>query len=425
MRAFYALALSSALLCGCAATQPADTPITARTGTWRIDLDLRNAPDAAPVNLPFLVDLSKDSTGMHMTVQNGEERIAVDDIVQRNDSLFIRMPLFDSEFKGVLRNDSTYTGYWYNYLKGTDYRIPFLAQAGPSQRVNVAATPVADISGNWECHFASGTPDAYPALGIFRADNGRVTGTFCTETGDYRFLDGGFSGDSLQLSAFDGSHAFLFTAKLRNDSLIGRFYSGIHGQEPWVAVRNNAFKLGDPDSLTHLKEGHDMVEFSFPSIDGGVVASSDARFKDHVMMVQVMGSWCPNCMDETLLLDEMYAAYHDKGLDVVALAFERNTDPVKAVEALKQYRDRLNVRYDILYAGTSAKEVASTRLPFLDHIMSYPTCIFIDRAGKVRRIRTGFYGPGTGEHYENYKRNLRAFLEELLAEQPKAGRKAA
>ncbi len=423
MRTTYAIALLTLFSWNCASSE--HRPIVARSGSWRMSLDLRSTPEAPQVVLPFLFDLTADSAGLHMTVHNGEETIQVDDIVQRKDSVFIRMPLFDSEFKGVLRNDSTYVGHWYNYLKGTDYRIPFVANAGIHDRIPSISPPMADISGNWECHFANGTPDAYPALGIFRSVRGRITGTFGTETGDYRFLDGALSGDSLQLSAFDGSHAFLFTAKLRNDSLIGRFYSGIHGQEPWVGVRNTAFKLGDPDSLTHLKEGHDMVEFRFPNIDGGEVSSSDARFKGRVMMVQVMGSWCPNCMDETILLDEMYADYHDKGLDVIALAFERTTDPYKAVHALKEYRDRLNVRYDILYAGTSSKEVASERLPFLDHIMSYPTCIFIDRLGKVRRIRTGFYGPGTGEHYENYKRNLRAFLEQLLAEAPVIARKAA
>ena len=48
--------------------------------------------------------------------------------------------------------------------------------------------------------------------------------------------------------------------------------------------------------------------------------------------------------------------------------------------------------------------------------MSYPTCVFVDRTGKVRRIRTGFYGPSTGQHYVNYTRNLRTFVEQLLAE---------
>jgi len=49
-------------------------------------------------------------------------------------------------------------------------------------------------------------------------------------------------------------------------------------------------------------------------------------------------------------------------------------------------------------------------------VMSYPTCIMIDRNGKVRRIRTGIYGPSTGEHYTKYKRSLEGFVEELLAE---------
>ena len=68
----------------------------------------------------------------------------------------------------------------------------------------------------------------------------------------------------------------------------------------------------------------------------------------------------------------------------------------------------------------ASKENNSAQLPFLDHVMSYPTCIFIDKAGKVRRIRTGFYGPGTGEHYVNYKRNLDSFIQQLLAEDPAA-----
>jgi hypothetical protein len=48
--------------------------------------------------------------------------------------------------------------------------------------------------------------------------------------------------------------------------------------------------------------------------------------------------------------------------------------------------------------------------------MSYPTCIIIDHEGKVRRIRTGIYGPSTGAHYEKYRRSLEAFLEGLLQE---------
>ena len=49
--------------------------------------------------------------------------------------------------------------------------------------------------------------------------------------------------------------------------------------------------------------------------------------------------------------------------------------------------------------------------------MSYPTCIFIGRDGMVRRIHTGFYGPGTGaERYAAYSRDIELFVTDLLKE---------
>jgi thiol-disulfide isomerase/thioredoxin len=372
--------------------------------------------DLGSAKLPFLFDLSHDSSGWTMTVHNGQEKILVKDIVLHGDTILIRMPLFDSEFKGRLQTDGSIAGGWHNYLKGPDYVLPFLARPGAASRFASSAQASASIAGTWEAHFSPGTRAAYPALGLFTQQGSAITGTFGTETGDYRFLEGVLSGDSLLLSCFDGSHAFLFKAHLRNDSLLGRYWSGNHWQEPWFAVRNDSFKLRDPDSLTFLKEGHTMADFRFPDLDGRMVSPKDPEYAGKVLMVQVMGSWCPNCMDETRLLGEMYSTYHDRGLEVLALAFEKYDDERHALEQLRRFKDGLAVEYPILYAGKANNEDASAKLPFLDHVMSYPTCIFIDRTGKVRRIRTGFYGPGTGVHYENYVRNLRSYLEGLLSE---------
>lgn len=393
----------------CTATQEPRFPAP-RTGAWRLDLDLNG------VLLPVPIELDHDTAGWTMVVHNGEEHIVVRDIEFHADTVHIRMPLYDSEFRGIVRNDSVIVGAWHNYLKGPDYRIPFTAHAGQHPRFDTFRPAKASLAGTWETHFSRGTPDAYDAIGLFAQDGAHLSGTFGTETGDYRFLDGVVSGDSLALSCFDGSHAFLFKAELRNDSLLGRYWSGVHWQEPWVAVRNPSYRLRDPDSLTFLREGYTMADFSFPSIDGPMISPKDSTHSGKVLMVQVMGSWCPNCVDETRLLDEMYAEYSDRGLGVIAVAFEKYEDPAKAVAQLKRFRDNLDVRYDIVYAGRANKEEASVKLPFLDHVMSYPTCIFIDRKGMVRRIRTGFYGPGTGPHYANYERNLRSFLEQLLAE---------
>lgn len=403
-----ALAAASLAACG---VQEVRSPIP-RTGPWRVELDLNGHA------LPFQLDLAhNDSSTWTAHIRNGSEDIVVQDIVLHHDTFLMRMPLFDSEFKGILRNDSLIEGFWHNYLKGPDYRIAFSAQAGPSERFPSNSSTDAIVKGAWEVHFSKGTSDVYNAIGLFeQQDGGRLTGTFVTETGDYRFLEGAVDKDSMKLSCFDGSHAFLFAAALHGDSLVGRYWSGTHWEEPWIAYRNPEYRLRDPDSLTFLKEGYDMVDFSFPDLEGRPVSPNDARYKGKVLMVQVMGSWCPNCVDETRLLNEMYQAYADKGLAVIAVAFEKYPDEAKAIAGLKRFKKTLGVDYPIVYGGLASKEKAAEKLPFLDHVMSYPTCIFVDRNGVVRRIRTGFYGPGTGSHYENYRRNLHLFVEQLLAE---------
>lgn len=394
--------------------------IEPRTGPWLFTLDLGSG-----THLPFNAELAKDSAAWTMTVLNSTERILVDQVVITGDSFRVHMPLFDSEFIGVISSDSTLSGRWWNHLKGPDYSIPFTATAGRSERfAHLVPSPPRDMSGQWEAHYSSGTADEYAAIGLFEQEGTHLNGTFLTETGDYRYLEGSVNGDSLLLSCFDGSHAFLFKAGWRSDSLFGRFWSGNHWQEPWVAVRNPAFALRHPDSLTHLREGYAMADFRFPLIEGGHVSPRDSAHAGRVIMVQIMGSWCPNCVDETVLLDEMYAKYNHEGLSVVALAFEKQNDSLLAIDGLRKFRERLHVNYEIAYAGKAGKKEAAERLPFLDHVMSYPTCIFIDRSGMVRRIRTGFYGPGTGAHYLNYRRNLELFIEQMLAE-PAVVRKAA
>lgn len=396
---------------GCSdAGRPFPTP---RTGPWRMTLDLNGQA------LPFLFDLTKDdSLRWTMLMHNGTENIPVHDIDLSRDSIVIRMPLFDSEFRGVVRDDSSIVGFWHNHLQGPDYRIPFEARAGLMDRFSRAsvAEESAEVGGYWETHFSHGSKDAYDAVGVFEQHGDIVTGTFETETGDYRFLEGVVHGDSLLLSCFDGSHAYLFAAALGKEGFSGRFWSGTHWQEPWIAKRNPAFRLHNADSLTALRPGVEKVTFRFPNLEGRFVSPSDPLFTGHPLMVQVMGSWCPNCVDEARLLKEMYTKYHPAGLEVIAVGFEKYEDSTRAIAGLVRFRNALDIEFPILYGGHASKDAAARKLPFLDHVMSYPTCIFIDRAGVVRRIRTGFYGPGTGEHYSSYKRDLELFIQQLLAE---------
>jgi len=52
----------------------------------------------------------------------------------------------------------------------------------------------------------------------------------------------------------------------------------------------------------------------------------------------------------------------------------------------------------------------------LNKVVSYPTTIFIDKKGKVRKIHTGFNGPATGDKYIAFKEDFESFVEMLLGE---------
>lgn len=381
-----------------------------------MELDVRGSQDTRAVMLPFLFDVVGEDTGYVMNIHNGEEIITVNDVVISGDSVHIRPSLFDSEFAGVLLGDSVITGTWYNRLRGPGYAVPFIARAGALQRFTGAGGAAASVEPTWACRFAMGTPDAYDAIGLFRSEGERLHGSFATETGDHRFLEGTVRGDSLMLSSFDGSHAFLYRAILRNDSLIGEFRSGNHALEPWTGVPDPDFRLRHPDSLTFLKEGTGTIQLRLPDLDGDTISLQGPGMQGRVRLVQIMGSWCPNCMDESRLLTEMYDRHHAAGLEIIAIAFEKQRDQGAAIRQLKRYKGRLGIPYHVLYGGIADQGEVLRKLPFLENMMSYPTCVFMDRRGVVRRIRTGFYGPGTGRHYQAYAQDLDRFLLDLLAE---------
>ncbi len=415
MRRLILLFLAPALLLACTS----ETPTTETTdgpklkeGRWRIALNLGEE------DLPFNFDLSITDTQYSLEIINSSERIKAEDVAVRNDSVFIEMPVFNSAFIGVISSDSSFSGFWHNYARDNDYKIPFEATHSDFRFAFDKGATGANVAGNWETDFSPNTEDNYKAIGQFQQYGVHLTGTFVTETGDYRFLEGTMVNNEFNLSCFDGSHAFLFKAVL-NDSnqLEGNFWSGTHWKEPWVAQLNNDFTLRHPDSLTYLKEGYDRLAFTFPDLDSNMVSLSDEKYNNKVVIAQIMGSWCPNCMDESTMYSELYSKYNTSGLEIIGLAYEKTATFEQAKKNVLKMKGHLNCNYDFLIASTSpSKQKASESLPMLNHIMSYPTSIFIDKKGEIRKIHTGFYGPGTGHYYDDYKRDIMAFIEMLLNE---------
>ncbi len=412
----YLAAFSLLLMPAACSAQP--TAKTVEPGQYRAVLKTRAG------ELPFGLAIQPVSgkPGQYTVFAlNGTEHLPLDTATVRGDSIHIPITLFESELVAKI-DGNRLRGEWRRQRTAQDrQRLPFDAQLGLNYRfIPDGKAPNMDLTGNWATDFDSktGRVDSTDAVGVFKQMGNQLTGTFLTPTGDYRYLAGNVLGDSLFLSCFDGSHLFLFKAKHdpATKTLTGGFWSGVSGYESWVARRDAGAKLPDPARLTYLKPGAKTLAISFPEPNGNLVSLTDPRFKNKVTVVQILGSWCPNCMDETNFLSPWYRRNKSRGVAVVGLAFERSAEMAVSGPKIERMKQRFAIDYPVLLAGTSDKAQAAKALPGLNAVVAFPTTIFIDKKGQVRHIHTGFSGPGTGQHYDRYVDEFNGLMDKLLAE---------
>lgn len=352
-------------------------------------------------------------------IRNASERLKVDSIQLVGDSLYAEMPFFDSRIKMKKEKDGTMKGFWYKGTTSTDAVMPIMALPNVDWRFKaINGNARYNVTGRFAVEFMRPDGTKRASVAEFKQTGNKLTGTFLNPSGDYRFLEGIVTGDSLMLSCFDGSHAYYFGAKILPDGQIvhGGFYAGLTHYEPWSAKRDAEATIESSSAMMYLKDGEDRIQFSYPDLDSNLVSLKDNRFKDKVVVIQLMGSWCPNCMDETAFLSQWYTENKQRGVEVVALAYEYSTEFHKAAKTLRKFQLRHQVEYPILNTGVSSSDPLRTEktLPQFTPIKAFPTTIFIGKDGRVKKVHAGFSGPGTGVHYEEFKTEFNKTINTLL-----------
>jgi thiol-disulfide isomerase/thioredoxin len=407
MRRFLVVITIALAACG----KKTGTPDTLKTGIWRATIEIQGQ------QLPFNFELTKDENGGYdIYLRNADERLLLDEVNASGDSIDIGLHIFDANIKAAIKGDTLQGEFIKNYEK--DFNIPFTAVYGQSFRFERAKDQkdVPDFSGKYAVTFTHEF-DTTKAVGIFKQHGDSVTGTFLTPTGDYRYLQGNVVNGLMQLSTFDGNHAYIFRATKKEDgSLTGEFISGKNHMEFWEGIKDENASLPDPESLTYLKPGYERIEFKFPDVNGNSVTLNDEKYKNKVVILQMFGTWCPNCMDETMFLSPWYNENKKRGVEIIGLAYERKPDFEYASGRVKKMIDKLKVSYDFVIAGTNDKVQAAETLPMLNKVVAFPTTIFIGKDGKVKKIHTGFSGPGTGFYYEQEIQKFNETVNELLSE---------
>ncbi|MEO5996736.1 MAG: TlpA disulfide reductase family protein [Chitinophagaceae bacterium] len=383
---------------------------------WRIALQRKDGKE-----IIFQLERNRVQGKTALVVVNAGEKIKLTDVTSAGDSLFFTMPSFEASFRVKVQANGDMTG---TFIKGTSGSVQYWSLFGkandPARFKATQGSAKNNISGKWNVSITRPNGTIRKAIAMFNQHSNRLTGSFLTPSADYRYLDGIVTGDSMLLSSFDGDNARLFEANIdtTNNSLHGVFYNGYVGKEVWTATKDSFVALPEISDPTKLRDGYNRLDFTFNDLDGNPVSMKDEKYKNKVVIVQLMGSWCANCLDETRFLSGYYKENRAKGVEIIALAYEYTTDMERSKKSLERFKKLLDVKYPMLITGVTAGDdkKAEKTLPQLTTIKSFPTTLFIGKSGAVRDIHSNFYGPGSGEYYDLSKKRLTDTVNRLLEE---------
>jgi len=287
-----------------------------------------------------------------------------------------------------------------------------------------------DLTGDWILHEAGAEGAEKNTLASFQQQktattDGKVSATGILEpvSGDTGLLHGVVSTDAngqthVHLSRFDGIHVLALDGEFTPDGTLKGQIGGVKALAPFTAERNSNAAAANPNalagSLTKVKDPQEPFRFSGVDQSGKTINQDSPEFKGKPVIVDIFGTWCPNCHDEAPLLEQLYRKYRAQGLVIVGLAYEYVDDTARDLRQIGIYRDKYGLTFPLLLAGTTDQGQIEKTLPQLLNFGAYPTTIFLGRSGHVHAIHAGFAGPSTGEKYQEVQQHMDQLTHEIV-----------
>lgn len=374
-------------------------------GSWRAVLDLAGG------GLRFRMEFRTEAGSTGGWVCNADRCDPFSEVTPLSpDSVLLGMADYAAAIRAEIDGDSL-VGFYRNVGNRGPRTIPFRASRGTWP----VEPPDRALTGRWDATF---NPDERPSPRVleFRRTELGLEGTIISNTGDYGIFWGRAEADSFSMAHFDGSFVYMLTGELEGDTLRGIFHAGLRSQRPFVAVRSTGEPHLTPPTEVTKADTSGPFRFAFPDLDGRIVTNRDPRFRDKVVIVDILGTWCPTCHDAAPTLVDLYDRYHQQGLEIVGLAYEVTGDPETDGALVRRFAEKFGIEFPILLAGVNDGESPKITQPQLDGPIGYPTTIFLDRSGHVREVHVGFYGPATGSAHAELERQFEELVVELLAE---------
>lgn len=361
------------------------------------------------ITIPFRMEFGTNDRGVTGSFFNGDDKVSSTGGSLKDGAVSLYFAHYATRLEAKIEN-GTLVG---RYDRGSKGFYPFQAKRfAPSP---LAAEDVPSIAGRWDVEVKSSKGELAWRF-IVRQAGPEVSAAILRVDGDTGLLTGAYRDGHFVLSHFSGARPSLFEVTPNSD---GTLAVKQNGKDVYTAVRSNVARAKglpeptDPSKHTSVKDPTEPFRFSGPDLAGKLITEADARFRGKVVIVDVMGSWCPNCHDEAPFLVELYRKYHAQGLEVVALSFEEAEqlkDPVRLRSFIRNY----GIGFTVLMPGEPAE--VKEKLPQALNLNSWPTTFFLGRDGRVRSVHAGFAGPASGEFHNTLKEEVTATVEKLLAE---------
>lgn len=378
-----------------------------KSGYWRFEQEMGHG------TVPFVIEFQWQGEKLLGTLHNGKEKIELKDIEFniKKKELIIPLQIYEQSLNLRIENSNTLIGFHIRHNRSPEIKMKVTGTHGVSEKFPEAKSlPPAQInlSGRWEVDLIDEWGSTVKGIVVFEQKGNELNGSILTSTGDYRYFSGYVSKKSFKTSSYDGVFNYLFEGELNKNQLeakiLANYQTRIYGK------KNNKAKLPDAYKQTQLES----LDFSFPDLSGKQVSLKDPQFANKPVIVQIYGSWCPNCMDEMNYLIPWYAENKSRGIEIVALAFERSLSPEAAIRQLRKVQDKRQVNYPLLLAGYTSQDKPADKIKGLKNFISFPTTIFLNRKHEVVKVHAGFTGPGTGEFFENWKKEFNKNVDQIL-----------
>lgn len=366
-------------------------------------------------DIPFRLQIAGDGANLKGWLFNGNQKEVANAASFQSGSLVLSFDSYAAKLEAKLQ-DGALVGTYGPMLKKT---YPVTAHRHQPEPASAATAP--SIDGQWQVQVQSAKGEKAWRLIVQEKSASNVEAAILRVDGDTGALTGGYNHGKFTLSHFSGGRPSLMVITPQSDGTLAIDMTDLHGSSHLTAARPDVARAeglpapADPDSHTSVKDASQPFRFSFPDLNGKIVSNTDPQFQGKVVLVNVTGSWCPNCHDEAPFLAELYRKYRSKGLEVVALSFEED-DQLKDPTRLRAFMKEYGIEYTVLLGGTPDERDAKLTQPV--NLNSWPTTFFLGRDGRVRYVHAGFPGPASGPLYHQAVKEFYERVDTLIAEKP-------